>query len=144
MAKLTEALVEWCRKQHAGGNPTALLIAVDACLRSGSKVPLWAAQEFCDRIDEWFRFQARTLDEAFGAERPRGKHFDKRRKRERLRPRIVLRVLQLNRQDEPIGGGLFERVGRELGVSASYVSDVYYENDSPSLRLLLRNAVISQ
>jgi hypothetical protein len=70
--KLTEALVEWCRKEYAGGNPLMLLIAIDACLRAGSKAPMWTAQKFCDRIDQWFRGQAKTLDEAFGVQRPPG------------------------------------------------------------------------
>jgi hypothetical protein len=64
--------VEWCRKEYAGGNPLMLLIAIDACLRAGSKAPMWTAQKFCDRIDQWFRGQAKTLDEAFGVQRPPG------------------------------------------------------------------------
>jgi hypothetical protein len=145
--KLTEALVKWCRKRYARGNPLMLLIAVDACLRTGSKVPLWAAQKFCDQIDKWLRAQVKTLDEAFGVQRPAGKHFDRRKKREALRPYIVLRVLDLNKfQGVPIGGGLFEQVARELKVSAPYVSDVYYERDSRALRALrpiLQNVAIS-
>lgn len=146
--KLSEALVEWCRKQYAGGNSLMLLIAVDACLRTGSKVPPWAAQKFCDQIDEWLRAQAKTLDEAFGVQRPAGQHFDRRKQREALRPYIVLRVLDLNKlQGVPIGDGLFEQVARELNVSASYVREVHYENDSRTLRALrsiLRSVRISQ
>jgi hypothetical protein len=150
--KPTKALVECCRKQHAGGNPLMLLIAVDACLRTGRKVPRWAAQEFSDRIENWFRAQVKTLDEAFGVQRPPGEHSAGRKKRELLRPYIVLRVLALNTfQGVPIDDGMFERVARELKVSGlkvagSYVKKVYYQRDSHALRALrpfLRSVTIS-
>lgn len=127
--KPTKALVECCRKQHAGGNPLMLLIAVDACLRTGRKVPRWAAQEFSDRIENWFRAQVKTLDEAFGVQRPPGEHSAGRKKREHLRPYIVLRVLALNKfQGVPIDDGMFERVAREERRAALHAWGQYVRN----------------
>jgi hypothetical protein len=77
-----KALLEQLRKDRNRGDPRALLYVVDFCLRTGTKVPLWAAQEFCDRIDQWFRSQVATLDEAFGVQAPKGEHFKSRKQGE--------------------------------------------------------------
>ena len=112
-----------CRRQPAH-------VVVDACLRTGRKVPRWAAQEFSDRIENWFRAQVKTLDEAFGVQRPPGELSAGRKKREHLRPYIVLRALSLNKfQGVPIDDGMFERVAREerraaLDAWGRYVGDL--------------------
>ena len=55
--------------------------------------------------------------------------------RERLRPRIELRVLQLHAQGMPIDERLFAEIAAELkikGVRGSTVRDIYYESKTKS------------
>src|SRR5262249_31010030 len=62
-------------------------------LAGGQAPPPEASTAFVERYDRWFKLEVRTLDEAFGVERPKGMQIDDQAaERERLRPYIVLRV----------------------------------------------------
>jgi hypothetical protein len=137
-------LVEKRRKQFEAGEEWALLDAVDFCARAGMTMPLWLANAFCERYLDWFLFQVKTLDEAFKVEGDRkGKHIERRARREWLKPRVVLEVLRLHDpegENMPLDDVLFERVGETLGCGKTLAKDLYYdvEGDNPWAALLPR------
>lgn len=140
----TQIILDLCERGYVErGDGLCVLQAVDHCFATGTEVPFRARQAFCGRYLPWVRFQFQTLDEAFGVTLPERFHFDERRTREQLRPLVVLRVLQLNQEGEAIGGALFDRVGKELGISESTCRTIFYEAESEPLRKLLQNASIS-
>jgi hypothetical protein len=140
-ATIEDAILKCLEERVTGGDAHALLVAVDHYIRTGRRVPLVFAQPFLDRIDEWFRNQAETLDEAFKVQRPKGQHFDELKKRFGLRPSILLRVLHIQRAEKlPIGDEIFDKVGRQLGETARYVRDIWYDKESKLMRAYLRKA----
>lgn len=126
--KPTKALVECCRKQHAGGNPLMLLIAVDVACAPAARCH--AGRRKNSLIGSKIGSAPRSRRSTFGVQRPPGEHSAGHKKREHLRPYIVLRVLALNKfQGVPIDDGMFERVAREerraaLDAWGRYVGDL--------------------
>jgi hypothetical protein len=141
---LHQAFLARCRERYEGGYSAAVLDAVDICLRAGQRVPLWAAQPFCDRYLDWAAGRSRTLDDAFGVVPLTLRKFATRRRHDRLRLTIVYRVLQLHEQEgKPIGAATFAAIAQELNVSESTVRRIYYEKSSVVLRKVFRNVTLS-
>ena len=93
--KLTSLVLEERRKQFKAGEVWALLDAVDLCARSGTAMPLWLVDAFCERYVQWRLFRVKTLDEAFKVTRKKGTHIEPAARREWLKPRVVLEVMRL-------------------------------------------------
>jgi hypothetical protein len=131
-------LIKQQRQKFKKGDARALLDAVDLCIRTGRRVPPDLATAFCDRLDRYFRDQVETLDEAFAVQRPKGQHFNERKKRAHLRPIITFNVLQAQQIDnKPIGGELFAIVAKKLGLTERYVRDRWYDPENRDWRRML-------
>jgi hypothetical protein len=138
-APLIHRLLEVYRRRYQNGDRVALLQALDICLRCYQNPPDWVANKLLYAMAEWFSYRAATLDEAFGVRRV-SKHIAQRREREDLRPYIVAAVTQLvqppkrGKPRKPLNTGVFVRVAEEIKKSPSYVSTVYYGDESADLR----------
>jgi hypothetical protein len=146
-AQLAAQMVARCKARYEAGDAAALLDAIDWCARSGLPMPSWLAEAFCERYVRWVKFEG-SLDEVFAVQRPKGKHIQKRARREWLRPRVVMQVTKLNRGGAPLDDGTFELVGTGFSgtgfsVSGGLVKKIYYEPASAWLHKLLRKARIS-
>jgi hypothetical protein len=133
MSKLTARLIEERHKQFEAGDAAALLDAVDLCARSGTAMPEWLANAFCERYLDWCMLRAKTLDDAFRVKRPKNMRVGDRARRERLKPRVVLAVLRLRRKENlPFGEELFERAGATLKpkITGSLARDVFYDPEN--------------
>jgi hypothetical protein len=139
---LTKRYVEKCHKRFDAGEGEALLDAIDGCARGGMTLPLWVGEAFCVRYVSWARFEARTLDEAFGVTR-RGMHVASRNQRERLRLHVVLLVIQLHEEGMPIDDKLFAQAGADLGIGGARAKVIYYEPATKVWLKLLPNFEIS-
>jgi hypothetical protein len=130
------------KARHDAGDGRALFEALD--LNTSIMVP-WIAEAYAKGWGRYLRHEAKTLDEAFGVERPKGQHFEAARKRERLRPQIILGVyaLHANGKGMPLDGAIFETIGREAGISGREASEIFGEPESDELRELARNLRIS-
>jgi hypothetical protein len=130
MGKLTDLAIEDCRKRFKAGDPKALLEAIDYCARSGSAMPLWLGEAVCARFDSWFRYEVKSLDQAFDVER-KGERISNRQSRERLKPRVAWEVSRLHREENlPVDETLFDLVGRTFGVSMRTARAIYYSDDN--------------
>jgi hypothetical protein len=142
--RATDLLLKRYHESFDRGDKLALLEAIDLCGRAGL-LPLWVGNAFAAALSAYRRYQAPTLDQAFGVERPTGEHFEKRRERERLREWILLRVYSLHYQEAaPFDMGTFARVAKEIKKSPSYVLDIFSEPESDALREPLRNVTVSE
>jgi hypothetical protein len=134
MAKLTAQMVEKLRHQYEAGDRGALLDAIDFCARAGMPMPIWLAEAYCARYEDWSMYRAKSLDEAFGVER-KGERIPDRARKERLKPRVVLSALR-HRERNGIGKplpydmALFELVGAELNIKASAAHDLFHAADN--------------
>jgi hypothetical protein len=142
---LHEGYLAYYRKQYESGHFDGVLHAVDICLRSGRKVPLWAVQPFCDCFLNWAAFRVRTLDEAFKTPPLSKRKFNAARMHNRLRPQLVHRVVQLNIvEGMPLGGELFAKVANEQRTSEATVRRIYYAKMSEPLRKIFTNDACSR
>jgi len=141
---LHRAYLARCRKRYESGHADGLLDAVDGCVRTGRKVPLWAAQPFCERYLDWADARVQTLDQAFGISPLSRRKFRARKEHNRLRPLVVYRVIQLHTiEKKPIGGELFAKVAEELHTSEATVRRIYYDKLSEPPRKIFTNATLS-
>jgi HD-like signal output (HDOD) protein len=124
-------VIEERRKQFEAGQDWALLDAVDFCARAGMAMPTWLANAFCERYMAYHLFKAKTLDQAFGAKRPKHTQIGALAKREWLKPRVVYEVLRLRKDNVPFGEELFERVGEKLGIGKTLANEIYYDPENP-------------
>jgi hypothetical protein len=138
---LHQACLVWSRKRYDSGHPDGVLHAVDFCLRHGRKVPLWAAQVFCDGFLDWAGCRARSLDAAFKLPTLSQREFSTRRQHNRLRPLVVGRVVHAHTEGRPIEGATFAEIGAELGASEATVRRIYYEEASKPLRKIFTKAL---
>jgi hypothetical protein len=134
MGKLTDLAIEDCRRRFEAGDAKALLEAIDFCARSGTAMPLWLGEAVCARFDRWFRYDVKSLDQAFGVER-KGERISDRKLRQSLQPRVAWEVIKLHKEEKlPIDDALFERVGKMLNIPMGTARDIYYK-DNPARKL---------
>ena len=139
IAPLVHRQLEDYRRRFQRGERRALLLAIDLYLASFS-VPKWMADGFFEAISQWLSYQVATLDEAFRVRRPIGKHLDKRRAREELRPLIMLELARRQQQyNAHMVRSTFDQVGADIGQSGGYVDKVYHEAASKPWRDILKH-----
>ncbi|WP_338689609.1 hypothetical protein V5279_26825 [Bradyrhizobium sp. 26S5] len=81
-----------------------------------------------------FRYEVKTLDQAFGVERKR-ERISTRKLHLSLQPRVAWEVIRLHRQENlPIDEALFERIGKQFKISMGTARSVYY-NGNPWRRI---------
>lgn len=136
--------LEIYRHRYDRGDHAALLRALDLWLSCYQGPPAWIADAFFKAWLKWLRYEAPTLDAAFGVQRPVGKQFNKQREREDLRPFIVLEVEARRQQGMPLDVRLFELVGAEINKSAGYVSKMYYDKASSGWRLIAQSMSVTR
>src|SRR5262249_43895451 len=74
------------KARYDAGDGSALFEALD--LNTSIMVP-WVAEAYAKGWGRYLRYETKTLDEAFGVERPKKQHIEAARKRELLRPQII-------------------------------------------------------
>ena len=134
-------LVEY-HKRYDAGDKSAILDAIE--ILSCIFFPPWLREAYFSARMAHLRHAVATLDEAFGVERPKGKHLPGARERERLRWLIMFRVYCLHRQEgAPLDDTTFARVADELGTSTTTIRRIFSEPESDEPRELLRNLPFS-
>jgi hypothetical protein len=115
------------RPRFEGGEPRALLDAVDICARAGIAMPWWLVEAFSARYTAWRRLQIKTLDETFQVAWPKGTRWSDLARRERLKSDVLHRAFELRtRENLPFGEELFECIGRDLGISGGLANKIFY------------------
>jgi len=61
------------RREFESGNNRILFTAIARCARHRLPMPGWLAEVYLERLQPWYDLEAKTLDEAFGAEWNKGK-----------------------------------------------------------------------
>jgi hypothetical protein len=111
---------------YEAGDTFALLHAVATCAMREVVMPEWLISGFLEKYRHVTHYKVKTLDEAFGKFLPKGaKRTAHRQAREKGLP-AYLEVRERHKAGESIDQGLFESVGKDIGVSGSKVSDYYY------------------
>ena len=125
------------KRQFEAGDKSVLLYAIYACLESRRPIPEWLRVAFLDAYEAAERFEIRSWNEVFGQPVPKGTHLKTERRNAQLRWTIIERVEALKAEERTVDKGLFEQVGEELGITATLVSDIYYDERSRELRKMI-------
>jgi hypothetical protein len=113
--------------RYNAGDKQILLWAIDDCAQRGEPVPEWAAEALSDILYRMATGEFATWDDAFGKIFANGYRQGGMRTLSRMFD-VWFRVKQLSGEGQPIGDGLYDRVGRELGVGGkTTVANLYRE-----------------
>jgi hypothetical protein len=116
-------------QRYAAGDRFALMYAIRVCANHDLLMPLWVALAYIEGFDQVNHYRADSWDTAFGRPFPKGGHLARARQRHMHRPQVYVRVMEILKSEEgaTIDDGLFERVGKELGISKTLCSELYYQ-----------------
>ncbi len=113
------------------GSGRAVLEAVSICALRGLVMPDWLASAFLLRFRAVTQSRAASWDDplSFGRPYPKGTNIQAQRKAFRLSVRVYNEVVSIRRKEPmtPIDKGLFERVGKPLGLGATLAQAYYYD-----------------
>ena len=125
--------IEQCRIQFEGGESRALLSALYHCAMRDFPMPDWLSRAFLRAYREGIHYKVRSWDDVFGSPSPKGKNLELARVRRTQIFEVYLCVRGIidREPNTAIDQGLFERVGKELGISWSTVKNLYYAKDAP-------------
>lgn len=123
------AIEGWRRMFEDHGEFIAFLWCLEFCGVNGYPLPAWVTKRVIEAVRLYGSHTAETLDEAFGAKRP--KYYRKGVAQEGATKgyRVYRRCCELQNQGVKIGArdnALFEIVAKEFHMSASKVRDFYY------------------
>jgi hypothetical protein len=116
---------EELRTRYESGNHFAIIHALSICAFCGLRMPEWVAYGFWLGYQKLRKFEARTLDEVFGSNLPKGKSLAAFNKNRTLSLKIYLHVRKLRREGKPVDEALVD-AGEKYAVSGSSASDYYY------------------
>jgi hypothetical protein len=127
--KYLAEVLEILKKILEGGDKWALLYAIHQCLLLKRPLPEWLRLAFLGAYDSATGYEIRSWDDAFGRPHLKGSHLKKEKRNFELRQVIIQRVEAL-RSEMPVDKGLFEKIGKDLGISGTTASEIYYEERS--------------
>jgi hypothetical protein len=110
------------RDYRRGGDKRALIRTIAICSRFNVKLPAWVREAI---VEAWLS-PPKSWDDVFGRPYAKGKKVAAERLRRRIGIAVIGRVKELNLH-QPIDTALFEQVGKEFGVKASMVREIYYD-----------------
>jgi hypothetical protein len=116
-------------RRYAAGDRFALMHAIRVCANYDLAMPLWVALAYIEGFDRVLHYRADSWDDAFGRPFPKGGHLARARLRHMRGPQVYVRIMEILKSEKgaTIDDGLFERVGKELGVSKTLCSKLYYQ-----------------
>jgi hypothetical protein len=141
--KYLAEVLEILKKRLEGGDKWALLYAIRQCLLLKRPLPEWLRLAFLSAYDSATGYEIKSWDDAFGRPHPKGSHLKKEKRNFELRQVIIQRVEAL-RSEMSVDKGLFEKIGKELGISGTTVSDIYYDERSQALREMIHGLDTSE
>ena len=120
--------LERLQAEHEAGDGTAMVRALRVCAHLSQPLPAWAASAWSSAIDRVQNLDVASWDDVLPSYRPKGKHANAMRKRRELLWPVFWAVSRAHREaGEPITKALFERIGRDYGLSTTVAEEFYYE-----------------
>jgi hypothetical protein len=126
------------RERFEAGDKAALLWVIMICAQTNWRMPEWAREAFYEIYWTAASGEIESWDDLFG--KPWGPGQQRAAVTNHKAPYIWRRVRLLHtKEDAPIDNELFERVGKEFGVSRSVASRLYYGLEGPFKKELDRD-----
>lgn len=115
------------RQAFEAGEKGRLLRIVKSYLKRNEPLPEWARDALIAAIDKADHFEIKSWDEVFGRLLKKGEQLASKRRHWVAERKVVKRVWDLRDEGKSITKELFDKVGKEVGVSGTVASDVYYD-----------------
>lgn len=122
------------RACYESGDRAALIFAIECCATFELPLPGWTSPLVVDACRAWRRFEARTLDEAFGVERPSGFRLVEAGAKASLAFEVFQLLWAAKKNGDAIDQDLFEEIAEKLNVSASSAKRAYYSEQNSLFR----------
>lgn len=123
--------IEGMKAEIDAGDGFAVLACIRICVTNGLVAPVWLAYAFNGRYDAVLHCRAGSWDSplAFGKPYRKGAHIAALRKAREKRWAVWNAINDIRRREPEtaIDKGLFERVGRPLGLGATLAEEYYYQ-----------------
>ena len=121
-------LLEKQRIEYINGDHEALFKALYYCAMFDLVMPEWVAIGYLQGHRKYFHHKEEDLGKAFGVEREKNYRQGAQRKKHQRMLLIYHEIFFMHRNDgATIGKKLFDKVGKNYGISGSTVRDYYYE-----------------
>jgi hypothetical protein len=121
-----EGFLEKQRKRYEAGDKSALIYCMEHCLRNHTAIPEWVETAFLRGCQDVRNLKVKSWDDVFGRRLKKGARLATERRNSDLVGHIYSRVGELRDAGESINKNLFDRLGKELGISGSTARDLYY------------------
>ena len=121
--------LEDCEAEYKDTNSgRAILRAIRRCANCDIVMPEWLAQAYISRYDKVVNCQVDRWDDAFDKPFPKGAHLSALRKKRKSDMAVWVAVRErLDMEpDTAIDKGLFEEIGKPLGLGATLTEEFYY------------------
>lgn len=130
------------RREFESGNNRILFTAIARCARHRLPMPGWLANVYLERLQPWYDLEAKTLDEAFGAEWIKGKNRNAETTYRKHCKAVFLEVYRLHKdENEGISMSIFDLAAKNLsfGKSDASVRNMYYRylSENPSAKMAM-------
>jgi len=124
---IKEDMAEY-EKRFRGGDRMAAFDALAAHTSMVPHFPLprWLSDFLHDGAFRFTRYEAKSLDEAFGMPRKRRSHFPAARRQQKIGYAVWMKCDELVRKGSPIDDGLFEEVGEYFAIGKTTVKKYFY------------------
>lgn len=109
------------------GTKAAVLEAIYTCSLNSLPIPEWCEIAYLKCFRAVRQYRAKSWDDVFGKPHPTGAHLAAKQEKREKQYLVYKRVKELS-ESKPLGGELFEAVGREFAIGGkTKVSEYYYE-----------------
>jgi hypothetical protein len=106
-----------------------VLEAIFTCAMNGFAIPVWCAQAYIDAVRKVRHYRAKSWDDVFGKPHPQGTQLEAKKSELYKSPAVYNRVTEIKQRnpETPIDRSLFEKIGKEFGLSGSLAERYYYK-----------------
>jgi hypothetical protein len=125
---LAAGYLEEHRQRYVAGDENSILPALFECAMDGLPIPAWCAQAFINAFREVKTYRAKSWDDVFGSPHPKGTQLGSKKNQREKEFKVYMRISAIKKcsPSTPIDVGLFEKIGKELGICKTLASQYYY------------------
>lgn len=117
-----------CEEKYYEGNSLMLFEAIRRCAQYNIKLPEWIRYELEAGLNKYSGGEVKTFGEAFNITRQKGTHIDSIKKERKLAWPVFNYIHNMNEKEKtPVDEELFNKAGKNFGISGSTARDYYYK-----------------
>ncbi len=126
------AAAQELRQLHAQlllGNKAAVVEGLYLCTFNDLPIPRWCAMGYLAAFRKVVHYRAKSWDDVFGRPHKKGVQLEAKQRRREKAPAVynMIRNIRKENPGTAIDSGLFEAVGKKLGLCKTLAEEYYYD-----------------